>query len=146
MDLLLPFRQMPFGEECSAWERWLLQYGERLSTGVLAPVPSVLSPKLPTPDSPQVSLVHSAFPLLQPRVSGYKQNFVHWPFKWLSESPDIFPWPAEPLLLVTARCYMGSFLVLVLKSGECSLGFRPHTSQGNPLSAEISLWNFSSYL
>ena len=89
--LLVSLRLMLFGEECSAWERWLLQYGERLSTGVLAPVPSVLSPKLPTPDSPQVSLVHSAFPLLQPRVSGYKQNFVHWPFKGLSVSPAVTP-------------------------------------------------------
>ena len=56
-------RLMPHGGECSAWERWFLQYGEWLSLGILAADPSALSQELLTPDSPQVSVVHSALPL-----------------------------------------------------------------------------------
>ena len=41
-------------------------------------------PEIPTPYSPQVSLVHSALPLPESSVSGSKWNFVHWPFKKLS--------------------------------------------------------------
>ena len=33
---------MPLRGECSAWERWILLYGEWLSTGILVAVPSVL--------------------------------------------------------------------------------------------------------
>ena len=43
-----------------------------LSTGILVAVPSVLSPEPPVTDFHQVSLVHSAIPLPEPRVSGYK--------------------------------------------------------------------------
>ena len=39
-------------------------------------VPSLLSPEPPAPDSPHTSLVHSALPLLEPRVSGCKHNCV----------------------------------------------------------------------
>ena len=70
---------------------------------------SVLSPELPTPNSPQTSLVHSALPLLEPRVNGCKRNFVHWPFKRLSASSAVSPWQIETLLLFTALCYFGSF-------------------------------------
>ena len=75
----------------SAWERWLLQYGEWLSTENLAAVPSVLSPEPPTPDSPQASLIHFALPLLEPRVSDYKWNFVGWSFKRLWVSSVLTP-------------------------------------------------------
>ena len=54
------------------------------------------SPDPPTPESPQASLVHSALPLPEPRLSGCKQNVVCWPFKRLSASPAASPWPTEP--------------------------------------------------
>ena len=59
-----------------AQERWLLQYGEGFIREVLAADPSALSPEPPTPDSPHVSLVCSALTVLEPRVSGYKENFL----------------------------------------------------------------------
>ena len=46
----------------------------------------------------------------------------------------------------TARCYLGSFLALVWWAVKPSLGFRPHTSQGNPVATEISLQNLSCCL
>ena len=52
-------------------------------------VSSVFSPEPPTPDSPQVSLVHCIFPLLVPRVTNYKRNIVLWPFKKLSTCPAL---------------------------------------------------------
>ena len=95
-----------------------------------------------TPDSPQVSLVLSALPLPEPRVHSYKQNFVLWPFKRLSASPAISPWQRETLRLFTAGCCLGSFMALVLLAGQPSLGFRPHTSQAEPLSC----WNIPQAL
>ena len=82
---------MSLTEESSVWEGCLLYYGEWLSMGILVAVPSVLSPEPPTPESPQVFPVYSAFPLRELRVSGSKWNFVRWPFKRLSASPAISP-------------------------------------------------------
>ena len=48
------------GRGGSAHGRWLLQYGECLSAGILMAVPSVLSSEPPTLDFPHVALVHSA--------------------------------------------------------------------------------------
>ena len=76
----------------------------------LVAFPSVLVPEPPTPDSPQSSSVHSALLLLEPRVNGYKWNFVCGPFEKPSESPVISPWQIETSLLFTAICYLGSFL------------------------------------
>ena len=42
----------------------------------LVALPSVLSLEPPVPDPPQVSPIHSALPMLEPRVSGCKLNFV----------------------------------------------------------------------
>ena len=100
---------MPLGGECSVWERWLLQYGGWLSSGILAALPSVHSPDPPTPGSPQAFLVHSSLCLPEPRVSGCKWGFVHWPFKRLFESPAVSLWQTETLQLFTAGCYLGTF-------------------------------------
>ena len=83
---------------------------------------SALSPEPPTPDSPHTSLVHSAHPLLEPRICGCKWYFVNWPFKRLYASLAISPWQTETLLLLTAGGYGFPFLVLVLQAGEPSLG------------------------
>ena len=120
---------MPVGEECSAWERWFLQYEECLSIRILVAVPSVLSPEPPAPDSPQVD---SALPLLEPRVSGCKLNFVHWPFKRLSTSLGFSPWHTETLLLVTAGCYVGFFPSLCYSLGSPVWVWTPHFSGGTP--------------
>ena len=104
--LLILLRVIPLGRECSAWEGWPLQYGEWLSTGI--PFPQ-FSPQSPTPDSPHISVVHPALPLLVSRVSGYKQNFMHWSFKRLSLSLAISSWWTETLLLFTTVCYLDSF-------------------------------------
>ena len=84
------------------------------STGILAAVPSVLTPEPPGPDCPEASLVHSAHSLLEPRVSGCKQNFVGWLFRRLSKSPIFSTSQTETLLLFRAGCYLGSFLALLL--------------------------------
>ena len=102
-----------------------------LSTGNLVVVAPVLSPEPPTPDSPQVSLVHSVLSLPEPRVSGCKQNYMcFWPFKRLSECPAVSLWQTETLLLFTAGCYLSSFQLWCCR--EARLGCRPHISQGNP--------------
>ena len=71
-------------------------------------------PGATNPRLPQASLANSVLPLPEPKVSGCQQNFVHWPFKRLSESPAASPWQTETLLLFTAGRYLGSFLALVL--------------------------------
>ena len=50
--------------------------GEGLSTGILAALLSALSPDPQTPDSPYVTLVCSALPVPEPRVSGCEIYFV----------------------------------------------------------------------
>ena len=122
---------MAFREGCSPWERWLLQYGEWLNTGILVAVPSVLSPKPPTPNSPPATLVHSALPLPEPRVSGCKWNFVNC-IKRLSASPDVSPWQIETLLLFTAGCYLGSFQAWYCRLGSPAWGIDPTLLRGNP--------------
>ena len=131
MGLLL-LRLLPFGEEYSIWERWLLQYKEWLSTGILVSLPSVLSPEPATPESLQVSLVNSSLCLPEPRVNGCKQNFLCWPYNSLSASPAISPWQTETLLLFTGGYFLRSFPVVVLQARQPNLGFRPHISQWEP--------------
>ena len=53
---------------------------EWLSTGILGAVPSALSPEPHTTDT-HMTLVWSTLSPPESRVSGYKQNYVHWPFK-----------------------------------------------------------------
>ena len=109
-------------------------------------LPSFLPPEAPTPDSPQISIVRCALPLLEPRVSGYKRNFVCWTFKRLSASPAISPWKTETLLLFTAGCYLGSFPWLwCCRLGSPTWGLDPTLLRGNPLATEISLWNFNCH-
>ena len=126
---------MPFREVCSAWRSGSCSMGmiqhRDLACCFFSSLPRATNPRLF-----QISLVHSALPLLEPRVRGCKWNFVHWP--WLSESSAIPPWQTETLLLLTVRCYLGSFVALVLSAEEPSLGFRPRTSLGEPLGH----WNF----
>ena len=109
----------------------------------LEDVLSVLFPEPPAPDSPHVSLVHSALYMPKARVSGCKWNFVHWPFKKLFESLAVCPWLRETLLPFTAGCYLSSF------PGSCRLGSPAWgldctLLRGNHPATEISLWNFSS--
>ena len=95
----------------------------------------------------QLSLVCHDLPLPEHRVSGCKWNFVHWPFKEALCVSGISPqWPEMPLLF-TVGCYLGSFpnssAGFLSQVGELSWGFRPHTSQWNPMAVEISFQNFS---
>ena len=136
---------MPLGEKFLLCLRSSCSMGDDSAQGSSQQAaPAVLSLKLPSPDSPQAPLVHSALPLPEPRVSGCKLNFVGWPFKRLPASLTITPWQTETLLLFTIGCDLGSFPALVLQAGEPSLGFRPHTScGGTPPATETSLQHFS---
>ena len=78
---------------------------------------SALSPEPPTPDSPHMTPVHSPLPPLESRVSGYKQNCVCWPFKWIAASLAISPWQTETLLLFTSGCFVAAFI------GSVALGW-----------------------
>ena len=110
---------------------------------ILPAVPSVFDPEPPALDSPHVPIVHSALPLLEPRLSGCKWNFMPWPLKRLSASPVVSPRWTETPLLFTAGCYLSSF------PGSCRLGSPAWgldctLLRGNHPATEISLWNFSS--
>ena len=108
---------------------------------------SYSSSSLPRATNPRLSSSISSplcLPFEQPRVSGWKWNFVVWPFKRFSEPPAVTPRQTDSLLLFTSGCYLGSFHALVLKAREPNLGFWSHPSQGNPPPrTEMSLWNFS---
>ena len=104
-------------------------------------------PKATIPDSPHATLIHSALPLLESRVSGCKWNFVDWPFKRLSISPALSPWQTEALLLYTGGYYLGSFPDSSAVGWGADLGvYTPYFSGEIPSAAEISLWNFSCHL
>ena len=133
---------MPFRLECSAWERWPLQYGEWLSTWILVAVTSVLSPVPTTPDLPQASLVHSTLPLLVPRVSGFKQNFVLWSFKRLSESLSL-PGRLKPCCFSQLGVIWVPFRLWCYMLGIPSWGLYPMLLRGNPAATEVFLQNLS---
>ena len=116
------------------------------STGILLAVTSILSPDPPTPDFLQASLVHSALPLLEPRLSGCKLNCVHWPCKRLSAYVALIPWQTETLLLFTAGCYLGSFAACCCTLGSPAWDLDPKLLRGNDPAADLSLWNFSCCL
>ena len=104
---------------------------------------------LPRATNPTLSCVSSPLcpPLLEPRVSGCKQNFVHWPFKSLFVFPALCPWWIETLLLFTAGCSLGSFVALVYRLGSSAWGLDPTLLRGTtPLVTKISLWNFNCHL
>lgn len=90
--------------------------------------PSSFSSEPPTQDSPHIALFHSTLPPLEPRV-----RFVCGPFKRVPAFLAISLWWIETLLLFTVSCMWAPFLVLVFWTGEHALGFRPQTSQGEPL-------------
>ena len=117
---------------------WLLQYGEWLSTGILEADPSVLSPEPPTPDFPQVTLVDSALPLLEPKMSVCKWNFVLWPFKTVPVPLAISPRWTETAAFHSWILCGCLFLALILWAGEPGLGIRHKTSQGNFLKLRYS--------
>lgn len=72
--------------------------GEGLSTGILVSVSSALFSQ--TSYSPHMALAFSAYTLPKTRLSGYKQNFVHWALKRL---PVSLPERQKPC---KARCYV----------------------------------------
>ena len=136
---------MPHGGECSRQERGYLQYGRvtqhRDPGGCLfISLPRVTNPRFSS---------HKSSLFGAPSIgaqSGYKQNFLHWPFKRV------------PMFLVDSCLYLTDrilidfhrrmlcgcpFPALPLLTGEPSLGLRPHASQGKPSTAEMSLWNLS---
>ena len=51
------------------------------NTGILAADPLAPSSEPPTSEFPHTALVCSALPIPEPRETGYKLSFVHWPFK-----------------------------------------------------------------
>lgn len=64
--------------------------GEAISTGTLVALHPTLSQKSHNPVSPCMTSGHSSsFPLLELRVIGYKEDFVHWLFKRASEFPAV---------------------------------------------------------
>ena len=134
---------MPLGEGCWAWERWLLKYAEWLSTGILAAISSVLSPESPTPDSPQASLVHSALPLSQPRLSGCNKILCIGPLRGCVCLQPSLPGRKKP-------CCFHSWMLSGFLSGSDAVGWGaqlrvyhpPNFSRGSP-ATEISLQNFS---
>ena len=114
--------------------------GDGLSTGV----PSALSPEPQTPGCPHSTLFPSALLLLEPRVSGCEQIFVHWLSKGhlcLWQTP-ISPWQTKSLIS-TARYYVGTSPWLCSLGWGAQLGLEaPHFS-GRTFAAEISLQNLS---
>ena len=83
------------------------------------------NPRLASRGSSLLSL-----PLIKPRASGCKWNFVIWSFNRLSAFLALSPWWIGILLLFTAGCYLGSFLGSGAVGWVASLGFRLHASQG----------------
>ena len=120
---------MPFRKECSAWERWLLQCGECLSTGILVAAPSVPSPEPPSPDSPQVPLVPCVLTLPESRVSGCKRNFVCWPFKSLQPS---FTGKEKPCCFSLLDVIRVPFWLWCCRMGSPAWDLDPTFLRGNP--------------
>ena len=130
---------------CSASERMFLQYGEH-STGILVAVPLVIFPQPPTPHSPQVFLVHCILPLLEPRVSSWRWNFVIWLFKSLSASLLSLPGRQKPCCFWQLVVISVLFWLRCYRMGRPACGLDATLLRGTPPPvAEISLQHFSCY-
>ena len=70
------------------------------------------------------------FFLLEPRVSGCKQNCIFWPLKRLSESPTVSPLQTQTLLLFIAGCYLVPFWFWCCRLGSPPWGL--YLSGGTP--------------
>ena len=110
----------------------------------MAAVPSVFSLEPPALNSSQVSLVHFALPLPEPRVSGCKQNFVHLPFKRLSASLCL-PGRQNPDAFHSHVLYGFLSWFSGCKLGSPAWGLDPTFLRGNPLATEISFQHFSCH-
>ena len=94
---------------------------------------SLLSPQSFHPQSLLRCLQPTLFLLLpEPQVRDRKWKVVCWPFKWLSVSLVVYLWQRATLPLFTTGCYLCTFWALVFYAGDRSLGFGPHSSQGDP--------------
>ena len=127
---------MPYGRKYSTQE-----VGKWLSTSIVVVVPSAILLELQIPVSPLNTLVCSALPVPEPRVSGCERDFVHWPFKSVPVSLtdlNVFLVNRIPAVFHSQILCGHLFLGLMLWAGDPSLGLRPHTSQrGTPCSWDI---------
>ena len=108
--------------------------GEELGIGILLAIPLAISPESQIPISPHTTVFHYALSLLEPRVSGCEQDFVHWSFKRTPVSL------ADSCLSLVDRIsadfhsqmlYGPLFLAMVLYAGRLEW-LRPHAPQGEP--------------
>lgn len=105
----------------------------------------ILSPERLAPDFPHVSIVHSALPLLEPKISCCKWNFVYWSFRWFSASQVISLADRNPAafhshvllgFLSRSWCY---------RLGRLAWGLNSTPLRQNLPSADISFWHFSCH-
>lgn len=106
-DYCFPPADASVKKEYSTQERWCLKCGRMTQQWILAVVPSVLSQGPQIPDSPYQTLMNSALPPQEPRMSCCKQRFVCWPIKKvpvsLVESHTTW-WTEIPLLFAHKYC------------------------------------------
>ena len=96
-----------------------------------------------------MTLVHLALPSQEHRGSGCKQKFVCWPFKRVPVSlacSHLSAVDRNPAAFHSQILCCCLFPALVLRAKELFLEFRPHTSQGEFLTAEIALQILSCLL
>ena len=140
VGLLHSPRLMLYGGGCSTQERWHLQCGRRTQFRDPGNFLFISLPRATNPISLQVTLVCSPFPLLEIRVSGYEQDFVHWPYKRaaVSLADSCLTLVTESLLIFTARCDMGTSSRLWCAGLGALVWGREPTSQGEPLQLRYS--------
>ena len=124
VGLLLSPTQMPTGGECPPKKEGIWGVGEGLSMGILAALPSAFSREPQTLLFPSDTLVCSAFPPPELRVSGCERGFVCGSFKRAPVSvadshlclADTIPANFHSQVLCGHL-----FLALMLRAGEPSL-------------------------
>ena len=116
---------------------------EWLSTGILVSVSSALSPEWQTAVSSYTTIVCSAFPLPDPRVSSWKWD---WPFKRAFVS--LTDYCLSPVDTIPTDFSQPDVMWALLHSSGAldwgaQLGVEIPFFSGGSFAAEISLWNLS---
>ena len=112
-------------------ERRLLQNEERLSTGILAAVPSVPSPEPPAPDSPQVSVVHS-LPLQSPGYVAANKIVCIAPLRDSLHLQPSLPSRQKPCCYSQLDVIWGPFQLWCSRLGSPAWGLVLTLLRGNP--------------
>ena len=142
-------RLLLYGGEHSPQERWCLQYGRGIQHKRTGGCPLSSLPKITMLVSPHITLVHSPLPPPDSRISGCKQDVMHWPLEAVpvSLADSYFSLANRILTDFHSQILCGHFFpALVLWARRAWLGVVIPCFSEEIVATEISPQNLSQHL